>query len=858
MTPFAGTGLSLLLDAALKGTIVLLAASSLVLVMRRGSAASRHLIWQLALIAVLALPVIKLISPFRLPVLPAFRSPIATPIAPAQPLGNMPTAQQPASEGNATSSATSTSSESAGPAFRASTENQTNPATRPLIVRVLFWTALMWMAIAAVLLLRLAVGFVLVRWFALRAYPLYENGWHELNGDLAQLVGLKQPVQLLGSPHIATPMTWGVARPVVMLPSAAEDWSDERRRVVLLHELAHIRRKDSLTHMFAQVACALYWFHPLVWKAAARMRAEAERACDDLVLRTGTRASVYADHLLELIRTIGGVRTPAVALPMAQRSTFEGRLLAILEPHLDRSAPRPLAVGGMIVILALIVLPLAGLTSGSELNALPTMINEIDKNDAVADDAKDGQRPNKVLQHASDKKNDSPGTGLDQVAAQMTEAVAAKVVTDVGVGKFVENAIADIAEFAAGGVQIKGGQASATAVQSLIGALSDKDADVRLSAAQSLGGLEDERAIIALSNALRNDSDARVRKMAAWALGNIEDARAIPALTHALRNDRDIEVRRTAVWALGQIEDRAAVPALSDAMRDNDAEVRSMAIWALGQIEDAAAVPALTQALRSDDVGVRRRAAWALGQIEDASAVPALANALRDSDVEVRSTAVWALGQIEAESAVEPLSGLTSDANAEVRKQAAWALGQIEAASAVPALSRLVREDRDVSVRSTAVWALGQIESASAVPALSAALKDANVDVRKQAAWALGQIEARPAPQALLDALKDSDARVRSTAAWALAQIEDPGSATALRAAMRDENPDVRRAVLRALTQIGDEAGFEALAEMLKDPDPEVRKAAAAAMGGRRGVYVDPRPQPRPQPRPDPRPNPIN
>ncbi|HET9440971.1 MAG TPA: HEAT repeat domain-containing protein [Longimicrobiales bacterium] len=842
MTPFAGTGLSLLLDAALKGTIVLLAASALVLVMRRGSAASRHLIWQLALIAVLALPVIKLVSPFRLPVLPTFRSPIATPVARPQPLDNTVAAPRPTNEGNATSPAISTSSTSGAPATAATSlapaDNQASTAARPVLVRVLFWTALIWMGIAAVLLLRLAIGFVLVRWFALRAYPLYENGWHELNGDLAHLVGLKQPVQLLGSPHIATPMTWGVARPVVMLPSAAEDWSDERRRVVLLHELAHIRRKDSLTHMFAQLACALYWFHPLVWKAAARMRAEAERACDDLVLRAGTRASVYADHLLELIRTIGGMRTPAVALPMAQRSTFEGRLLAILEPHLDRSAPRPLAVGGMIVILALIVLPLAGLTSGSELNALPTVINEIDKKDAVADDANVEKPTGKVSGHALDQGKESEAS---------------------------ENVMANVAGFAVGNAQVKSGQASAAAMQasaaamqSLIGALGDKDAEVRLSAAQSLGGLEDERAIIALSNALRNDSDARVRKMAAWALGNIEDARALPALTHALKNDRDIEVRRTAVWALGQIEDRAAVPALAEAMRDNDAEVRSMAVWALGQIEDAAAVPALTQALRSEDVGMRRRAAWALGQIEDASAVPALANALRDGDVEVRTTAVWALGQIEAESAVEPLSGLTNDANAEVRKQAAWALGQIEAASAVPALSRLVREDRDVSVRSTAVWALGQIESASAVPALNAALKDANADVRKQAAWALGQIESRPAPQALLDALKDSDARVRSTAAWALAQIEDPGSAAALRAAMRDENPDVRRAVLRALTQIGDEAGFEALAEMLKDPDPEVRKAAAAAMGGRRGVYVDPRPQPRPQPRPDPRPNPIN
>jgi HEAT repeat protein/beta-lactamase regulating signal transducer with metallopeptidase domain len=857
--------LTLLFDAALKGTIVLLAASMLVVMMRRGSAATRHLVWQLALLAVLALPLVKAVSPFQLAILPTFRSPIETP-APAFEKASEPAASTEqkmikTDEEDATSNSASISTTSNIPAV--TTPATTGSPSLPLFVRVLSWLAFAWLAVAAVLLMRLAFGFLLVRWFALRAYPLYENGWNDLNGELAHLIGLKNPVHLLASPHIATPMTWGVARPVVMLPSAAEDWNDERRRVVMLHEMAHIRRKDSLTHMFAQLACAVYWFHPLVWKAAARMRAEAERASDDLVLRSGTRASVYADHLLELIRTIGGMRTPAIALPMAQRSTFEGRLLAILEPHLDRSAPRPLVVSGMILVVALVVFPLAGLTSGSELSAMPTAELENDTQEEPGFLAKINplhksreRKLDNVVEKTADKAGVEP---LDNIAATGSDAVA-EVFANFGT-QVAENVLENIAGIAssAASAQIKGGQqATAAAVNSLIGALSDSDAEVRMSSVQALGQLEDERAVIALSNALRNDSDARVRRVAAWALGNIEDARAVPALTHALKNDRDAEVRRTSVWALGQIESASAVPALTEAMRDADSEVRSTAVWALGQIEDRSAVPALIQVLRDSDAATRKQAAWALGQIEDAAAVPALAAALRDADASVRSTAVWALGQIEAETAVEPLSGLLNDASADVRKQAAWALGQIEEESAVPGLSRLVREDRDASVRSTAVWALGQIESANAVPALSAALKDSNADVRKQAAWALGQIEARPAPAALLEALKDSDASVRSTAAWALAQIEDPGSGAALRAAMRDQNPDVRRAVLRALTQIGDQAGYEALAEMLKDPDPEVRKAAAAALGGRGGVYVDPRPQPRPDPRPDPRPRPIN
>ena len=795
MTPFTGTGVSLLFDAALRGTLVLVAASLLAITMRRGSAASRHLVWQLALLAVLALPLVKAVSPLQLAVLPAFRSPIAVPVepAPAEP-ASAPAVRSQENTAKELDAKGATAPANLVPVTPNVESAASSEAAPTLIVRIVFWLALTWLAVAALLMLRLLSGFVLVRWFALRAYPLYEDGWHELNRELAHAIGLKDSVHLLGSPHIATPITWGRT---VMLPSSAEDWSDERRRVVLLHELAHIRRKDALAHMFAQLACAVYWFHPLVWKAAARMRAEAERACDDLVLRTGTRASVYADHLLDLIRTIGGMRTPAVALPMAQRSTFEGRLLAILEPHLDRSAPRPLAVAGMVLVVGLIVLPLAGLTS-QQLNA--TVMNS-----------------GLIGEETSARKSHADAPSTKQPTSNMKESSFARAYTYTETDVKTNTSVMRYSD------QSAQQQISGAAMQSLLNALADADTEVRASAAQSLGQLGDERAVAALSKALREDSDARVRRTAAWALGNIEDARAVPALVHAVKNDQDGEVRRTAVWALGQIEDESAVPALTDLVRDRDVEMR-------------------------------RQAAWALGQIQAEAAVPALVTALRDSDAEVRSTAVWALGQIEAESAVEPLTGLLNDATPEVRKQAVWALGQIEAESAVPALARVVREDRDVETRQQAAWALGQIESASAVPALSAALKDANASVRKQAAWALGQTEARPAPAALQEALKDSDAEVRATAAWALGQIEDPGSAAALRGALRDETPMVRRAVLRALTQLGDQAGYEALAEMLKDPDPEVRRAAAAALGGHGGAYVDPRPEPQPQPRPRPRP----
>src|SRR6185436_15883755 len=97
------------------------------------------------------------------------------------------------------------------------------------------------------------------------------------------------------------PMTWGVIRPSILLPQAAAEWSAQRLDAVLQHELAHVQRFDALTQWLAHFACALYWFHPLVWYAAKQMRAERERACDDLVLHSGIQPSVYASDLLEIV-----------------------------------------------------------------------------------------------------------------------------------------------------------------------------------------------------------------------------------------------------------------------------------------------------------------------------------------------------------------------------------------------------------------------------------------------------------------------------------------------------------------------------------------------------------------------------
>ncbi len=172
------------------------------------------------------------------------------------------------------------------------------------------------------------------------------------------------------SDRIRTPMTWGVVRPVIALPAEATGWSAERLRVVLLHEQAHIARHDFLTQLLAGVACAAYWFNPLVWIGAGAMRREREKACDDAVLRHGAKASDYAQHLLELANSS---RVPAMAVPMAQSTHLESRIRAALNPAIPRRIPSramraALALGAACAVLVLVTVKTQAQTGAAGLS----------------------------------------------------------------------------------------------------------------------------------------------------------------------------------------------------------------------------------------------------------------------------------------------------------------------------------------------------------------------------------------------------------------------------------------------------------------------------------------------------------
>jgi beta-lactamase regulating signal transducer with metallopeptidase domain len=211
-----------------------------------------------------------------------------------------------------------------------------------------------WVAGAAAHLVVLLIGMFRLMGVAAAADPIRDGYAADIALDIAAEYRVHAPVLLLEADRPTLPVTWGHREPKVLLPPAARQWSEERTLVVLRHELAHVRRRDWLLHVAATVIRSVYWFHPLVWIACARLRLECERACDDTVLAGGISGARYASHLLELARTFIEGRRSAPVAAFVVRSTLERRVRAMLAAQIDRS-PLPRWCGGALTVVMLVL-----------------------------------------------------------------------------------------------------------------------------------------------------------------------------------------------------------------------------------------------------------------------------------------------------------------------------------------------------------------------------------------------------------------------------------------------------------------------------------------------------------------------
>lgn len=361
--------LSVLVDAGLKGFVVLALAAVSVLLMRRTSAALRYQVWLTAVLALLGLPVLFMLVP-SWKVLPNWFEREDTVI------GNTATNQisslmeRDISFGNKTvmievqetESTISLSEYSPGITPLSESREEDISATQERH-GMGFWLLAVWSVGVLISSAITCLGVIGLARQEKRAQHVTERSWSGLVEQLASQLELCRPVCLLLSSKQVMPMVWGILKIKVLLPQEAVHWDSDRRGFVLLHELAHAKRWDYLTHLLTRLACSLHWFNPLVWVASQRMAIERERACDDLVLKGGSEPARYAEELLQVV---AGLQRPlsfsAAAIAMANPSKLESRLKAILDVTMNR---RSLTREGLIVCLLsslCLVVPLASLS----------------------------------------------------------------------------------------------------------------------------------------------------------------------------------------------------------------------------------------------------------------------------------------------------------------------------------------------------------------------------------------------------------------------------------------------------------------------------------------------------------------
>lgn len=340
-----------ILAAVVVRTFVLsLAILGISFAIRRRSAAIQHAVWAAGFVGCLTMPVIVAVSPtWSLKLLP---SGVGTP----SKMSSRETVRQQApstallsqsidGELDAVGLKASTIGQHAGERrevqaaeldmeARGASTAPPAPNTRQSLGSV---AMTIWGVGSCVYLVQLIYQILAVRHKLRRSTLLVSSNWCSQLELAAHRMGVRTKVGLKRHSGSISPMVVGWLNPTIVLPVDAEAWSNERRSLVLLHELAHVRRYDVLTQTMARLACAINWFNPVCWYGLAQMRRLREMACDDLVLNTGQQATEYADALLSIARQYRH-RRYSTAVGMAHTTNVEHRILAILDKARTRAS----------------------------------------------------------------------------------------------------------------------------------------------------------------------------------------------------------------------------------------------------------------------------------------------------------------------------------------------------------------------------------------------------------------------------------------------------------------------------------------------------------------------------------------
>jgi beta-lactamase regulating signal transducer with metallopeptidase domain len=328
-------------DLALKSAVICLVASGMAIILRRASASLRNLIWRGALAALLLLPFIAWADPvWQAELLPSLTVEPPPAVLPAV--------------------AVDTSS-IRKPKLIPADDAQRSPAIG--VLNSIGWRKWVMFAILGaghfVMLCRVIVGQRQMRTVLRRADPGKTDRTGFVESQPFDHPALKR-VNVVVSPEVGTAVTIGTIRPRIILPTNWQHWPEHRRRAVIAHEMAHVRRGDVIAEWLVAAIAVLYWYQPLVWLAIHRLRLERERACDDLVVLDGVRPRRYAILLLRIADELK--RSPKQTLEtigILRGNELSERVSYIFRPNLQRNHVHGLPAIAGILSAAILVIPVA-------------------------------------------------------------------------------------------------------------------------------------------------------------------------------------------------------------------------------------------------------------------------------------------------------------------------------------------------------------------------------------------------------------------------------------------------------------------------------------------------------------------
>jgi beta-lactamase regulating signal transducer with metallopeptidase domain len=189
----------------------------------------------------------------------------------------------------------------------------------------------LWIAGIMFLLIRMIVGKIGIMKIRTGARFIKNRSTIETVEYLLGKLGIRRNIQVLISSSCRVPFTYRTFKPVILLPSGATEWPGERLRSVLIHELAHVKRVDSFTLLFARIVCSLFWFIPAVWIAYRHLYIEQEKSCDEYAVDEGIEAAHYARHILNVVRLARGrILLTGIFISRGKRKMLEKRILHLL------------------------------------------------------------------------------------------------------------------------------------------------------------------------------------------------------------------------------------------------------------------------------------------------------------------------------------------------------------------------------------------------------------------------------------------------------------------------------------------------------------------------------------------------